>query len=159
MNLNLGWVIFGSEERGTMQIGGVYMLEGSWLLACLYNTVWYTGYVIDAVIFRKGRTHLWGMVKTRDFFHDYIISHFFSEWSNIYHHESRPHIFVSEYLHKTFQDFLLIHTKNRIKLLFIKQMPCSVEVLGRRMSIQKMLRKRIPLHPSWNYIIFTWINR
>jgi hypothetical protein len=32
-------------------------------------------------------------------------------------------------------------------------------LLGRRMSIQKMLRKRIPLHPSWNYIIFTWINR
>jgi hypothetical protein len=27
--------------------------------------------------------------------------------------------------------------------------------IGRRMSIQKMLRKRIPLHPSWNYIIFT----
>jgi hypothetical protein len=30
---------------------------------------------------------------------------------------------------------------------------------GRRMSIQKMLRKRIPLHPSWNYVIFAWINR
>ena len=28
------------------------------------------------------------------------------------------------------------------------------EHIGRRMSIQKMLRKRIPLHPSWNYIIF-----
>ena len=28
-------------------------------------------------------------------------------------------------------------------------------IVGRRMSIQKMLRKRIPLHPSWNYIIFT----
>jgi hypothetical protein len=27
-------------------------------------------------------------------------------------------------------------------------------VIGRRMSIQKMLRKRIPLHPSWNYLIF-----
>jgi hypothetical protein len=31
--------------------------------------------------------------------------------------------------------------------------------IGRRMSIQKMLRKRIPLHPSWNYIIFASINR
>ena len=27
--------------------------------------------------------------------------------------------------------------------------------VDRRMSIQKMLRKRIPLHPSWNYVIFT----
>jgi hypothetical protein len=27
--------------------------------------------------------------------------------------------------------------------------------IGRRMSIQKMLRKRIPLHPSCNYVIFT----
>ena len=27
--------------------------------------------------------------------------------------------------------------------------------LDRRMSIQKMLRKRIPLHPLWNYVIFT----
>jgi hypothetical protein len=35
----------------------------------------------------------------------------------------------------------------------------TTTVLGRRMSIHKMLRKRIPLHPSWNYIIFTWINR
>ena len=30
-----------------------------------------------------------------------------------------------------------------------------MEKVDRRMSIQKMLRKRIPLHPSWNYIIFT----
>ena len=30
----------------------------------------------------------------------------------------------------------------------------QISQLGRRMSIQKMLRKRIPLHPSWNYIIF-----
>ena len=27
-------------------------------------------------------------------------------------------------------------------------------IVGRRMSIQKMLRKRIPLHPSCNYVIF-----
>ena len=31
--------------------------------------------------------------------------------------------------------------------------------IGRRMSVQKMLRKRIPLHPSWNYIIFTRMDR
>ena len=31
----------------------------------------------------------------------------------------------------------------------------TMSVLGRRMSIQKILIKQILLHPSWNYIIFT----
>ena len=29
------------------------------------------------------------------------------------------------------------------------------KAIDRRMSIQKMPRKRIPLHPSWNYVILT----
>jgi hypothetical protein len=49
-------------------------------------------------------------------------------------------------------------------LLETSNFPCILQIvpflsIGRRMSIQKMLRKRIPLHPSCNYVIFTWINR
>ena len=42
-----------------------------------------------------------------------------------------------------------------LRLMVLFNLRSIVIVLDRRMSIQKMLRKRIPLHPSWNYVIFT----
>ena len=38
---------------------------------------------------------------------------------------------------------------------FVLTLVLYANAIGCRMSVQKMLRKRIPLHPSWNYIIFT----
>ena len=35
----------------------------------------------------------------------------------------------------------------------------EISVLARRTSIQKMLRKRILLQPSWNYVTLTRINK
>ena len=44
-------------------------------------------------------------------------------------------------------------TTSRLSNLAVAAM--HIRTIGRRISIQKMLRKRIPLHPSWNYVIFT----
>ena len=85
-----------------------------------------------------------------EIFVHHLLSHAFKIF--FFHRETNRNDLLLSLL---FFSFLILYT------VFVHSVLITFTRLhvGRRMSVQKMLRKRIPLHPSWNYIIFTRMDR